>query len=485
MTMINNIKRISAALAVLCCVSSCNSDFLQIYPETSLNEGNFYKSDEDLVALVNGCYIALRDMEKRDHWNISELKSDVLIQQRSSSAGDFNTARLDEVNAGSDNISLTNFWNISYRGVYNCNKALSVLESNVYEWTNQALKNRSVGEVRFLRALYYFNLVRQYGGVPLVTQPVTGAEAVDIKRASVQDVYDLIISDLQAAQTAFAQAQAVHANGRASLEAANGLLGKVYLTLRDYDSALAQLKKVIDSGKHRLLDDYAEVFNPARKDFVETIFSVQYSEAAADLSNQYIFFNAPYRSQGEVTKRPNIALSLAGNMAPSTELIRAFSDGDKRKDVSIAFWYGLDWDNEMRNLPYCAKYKSPQTAALNWCGDNFPILRYSDILLMYAEALNLSGRTAEAVPYVQMVRQRAGLNNDLSTLSQSELDRLIEDERMREFCFENQRWYDLVRRGRAVEVMRAQGKDMAEIQLLAAIPSEQILINKLDQNPGY
>lgn len=463
---------------------SCSTDFLNVYPETNLNESNFYKSDDEIVTLVNGCYTALRDIEKRPHWIISELKSDVLDQQTSSVAGDFTTARMDEVIAGADNIALTDFWNLSYKGIYNCNKAISVIENGSYTWTNTALQNRSSGEVYFLRALYYFNLVRQFGDVPIVTKPVTGIEAVDIKRSPVADVYKLITEDLIKAQTHLQAAAGTAENGRVNYEASLGLLGKVYLTNKNYEAAEVVLKKVIDSGKFALLPEYKNLFDPANKDYKETLFAVQYSEISGALSNQFIFFNAPYTSKGEVTNRPNIALSLAGNMRPTKDLIAAFEPNDKRKSVSIAYWKGPDWDGIVADIPYCAKYKAPQTAALNWSGDNFPILRYSDILLMYAEVLNNLNRSAEAINYVNKVRERAGLTT-VSGLAKDQLDLLIEKERMLEFCFENQRWYDLARRGRALEVMRAHGKTVADNQVLAAIPSEQILINKLNQNSGY
>lgn len=463
---------------------SCSGDFLNIYPETSLNEGNFYKSDDEMVTLVNGCYTALRDIEKSTHWIISELKSDVLDQQNSSVAGNFTTARMDEVIAGGDNIALDNFWNFSYKGIYNCNKAIAVLEGETRSWSNKSLKSRSSGEVYFLRALYYFNLVRQFGDVPMVTETVTGIEAVNIKRAPASEVYDLITQDLIRAHTHLQTASGTEENGRVNYGASLGLLGKVYLTIKNYEAAETVLRKVIDLGKFSLLPDYKNVFDPANKDYKETLFAVQYSEASAALSNQFIFFNAPYTSKGEVTKRPNIALALAGNMRPTRDLIAAFEPNDKRKDVSIAYWRGPDWNGIVADIPYCAKYKAPQNAPLNWAGDNFPVLRYSDILLMYAEVLNDLNRSAEAVAYVNRVRERAGLTA-VSGLAKGQLDLLIEKERMLEFCFENQRWYDLVRRGRALEVMRAHGKNVADNQVLAAIPSEQILINKLKQNPGY
>ena len=497
-------KSIIIIICLLFTVCSCSDNFLEIYPETSLNEGNFYQSDEELTILVNGCYVPLSGYSKRDHWIMSELKSDNMTIQVSSSAGDFSSWATDALLAGSDDLTIKDFWNLSYNGIYRCNKVISIYEELIYTWSNEELKNRSIGEVYFLRALYYFDLVRQFGDVPLVTKNISGKEAVAIKRSPVDEVYKLIISDLNNAQEHLSEATQIEVNGRVNESAALGLLGKVYLTQKDYIASEKVLKMVIVSGKFSLLPNYADLFNPVFKDFKETIFSVQCSEGAADLSNNFIFFNAPYLSKGDVTNRPNIALALAGNMQPSQDLIDAFEVGDKRKNVSINYWTGPDWTGVISAIPYCSKYKPPQSSPLNWCGDNFPVLRYSDILLMYAEVLNNQGRTMEASSYVFMVRERAGLTNDISDLSKSNLDLLIEKERQVEFCFENQRWYDLVRRDRVLEVMNAHFvssiynnpyfsnafvnyplSGMAPYQILAALPGEQILVNKLEQNPGY
>ncbi|HRP54534.1 RagB/SusD family nutrient uptake outer membrane protein [Agriterribacter sp.] len=472
-------------IALLFLLVGCSKDFLKVYPETSLNEGNFYTSDNEFVSLVSGCYVPLRNAERWDHWVMSELKSDNLDQQFSAIAGNFETAYMDNLLTGAASITVQNYWDISYQGVYRCNKAISVLESSTYTWRDENIKNRSKGEAYFLRALYYFNLVRQYGGVPLVITPVTGKEAVEIKRSSEDEVYQLIISDLNNAQDYLSKAATVEEKGRANQSAALGILGKVYLTRKDYSAASQVLKKVIDLKKFSLLLNYADLFDPNAKDYTETIFSVQYSESSSELANDFIFFNVPNTSKGEVTNRPNISLRIAGSMEPSIELINAFEADDSRKNVAIQYWTGAGWDGIEKSFPYCAKYKPPQISPLNYCGDNFPVLRYADILLMYGECLNNLGSTSEAAQYIFSVRKRAGLTNDISQLSQAELDSLIEKERQVEFCFENQRWYDLVRRGTALDVMNAQGKEIDAYKILQPIPGEEVFINKLEQNPGY
>lgn len=464
-------------------LSSCSDDFLELYPETSTNEANFYQSDSEFVLLVNGSYIPMRNLGKTVYWDVSEIKSDNMTTQPGNTYiehGWNNNFRLN-----SSSTTHESLWNNTYSGIYNTNKAIEAIEEQDFQWENPELKARSLGEVYFLRAMYYFDLVRQFGGVPLVTEGITGSDAVGIKRSSQEQTYQLIESDLKISIQHFSKSGTTNEYGRANLGAAQALLGKVYLTQKKYSQAEKPLAQVIESGQFGLLENYADVFDPSRKDYYETIFSIQYSESAAGLSNAFIFWNAPATSKGEVTNRPNVNLATSRAVRPTPELIEAFEDGDARFAVSIGEWTGPDRVGEIKDFFYCAKYKGPQSANLGWSGDNFPVLRYSDVLLMYAEVLNELGRTSDAVPYVEAVRHRANLMNDISGLTQEEMKLLIEKERQVEFCFENQRWYDLIRTDRAIDVLRAKGKDIQEHHLLAPIPGEQIAINQLTQNPGY
>ena len=475
------IRPIIFALALLSV--SCSNEFLDLYPETGLNESNFYQSDEEFILLVNAGYIPLRNLGKTVNWDINEVKSDNMTTQALNT--NIEQSRSDGFTLSPASITHESFWSNSYTGIYNCNTAIRALETLEHVWSTPNLENRSLGEVYFLRALYYFDLVRQFGGVPLVTKEVTGQEAVGIKRSPVEAVYAQIVSDLETAIGYLGNIGDTEELGRANIGAAQALLGKVYLTSKNYAAAEQHLHAVIQSGRHGLLPDYADVFDPTNKDYYETLFSIQYSESASALANTFIFFNAPATSAGEVTGRPNVALPVGSSIRPTAELLEAFEDGDKRYEVSIGKWVGPDLNGIDDEFFYCAKYKGPQSATLGWSGDNFPILRYSDVLLMYAEVLNEQGRTDEAIPFVEQVRFRAGLMDDLSGLTKAQLTSLIEQERQVEFCFENQRWYDLLRTDRALEVLRAQGKNIQPFHLLAPIPAEQILINQLEQNPDY
>jgi tetratricopeptide (TPR) repeat protein len=481
-------------------LAGCSKKFLEIFPETTLNEGNFYKTESDFINLANGCYAPMRDNEKNNHWVIAEFISDNGTKQYNPTTGDVDKTPIDQFLITANNGFYSRFWDLSYNGINRCNKLLLEINSRDISWSDQALKDRCIGEALFLRGLYYFDLVRQYGGVPLVLTPITSQESVGIKRSTEEVVYDSIISDLKQAVIHFSNAKNVEENGRANLGAANSLLGKVYLTLKNYAEAKPVLESVINSGSYSLLLNYAGLFDPANKDYKETIFAIQYSENTAELSNSFIFSFAPWNSKGEITTRSNVNITGSGGYdVPTQELIDAFEPNDVRKDVSIKYWTGPDWDNVVRSLPYCAKYKPPVSAPDNRCGDNLPVIRYSDVLLMYAEVLNNLGSTGLAIPYVEKVRNRGGLMNSLEGYDQSKLDSLIAKERQKEFCFENQRWYDLKRTGKAIEVMNAQGArlkakypflpansyDVDAHLLLAPIPGEQVLLNKIEQNPGY
>ncbi|QHT67637.1 RagB/SusD family nutrient uptake outer membrane protein [Rhodocytophaga rosea] len=480
-------------------LSSCSNDFLEVYPEAALNEGTFYQSEAEYILLANGCYVPMRDYEKVEHWVMAELPSDNASFQYNTATGEASKGVIDQFVLAADNVAYANFWNLSYNGITRCNKLLSEVDRPGVTWSKESYKERCSGEALFLRALYYFNLVRQFGGVPLVLEPITAQEAVGIKRSTEEQVYETIINDLTQAAAHFANANDVAENGRANEGAALALLGKVYLTTKKYTEAEQALKSVVASGKYILLPNYADLFNPASKDFKETIFAIQYSENSVELANRFIFWFAPWTSAGAVTNRPNISLVGGGWNQPTDDLINAFEPGDKRKDVSIKYWTGKDWDAVVRAIPYCGKYQAPLAAADDRTSDNLPVLRYSDVLLLLAEALNAQGRTGEAIGYVQQVRERAGLTEPLTNYDQAGLEILIAKERQVEFCFENQRWYDLKRTGKALEIMTAHGiREKAKKsflygasytitpqKLLAPIPQEQILLNQLEQNPGY
>lgn len=491
---------ISILLALLLC-ASCSESFLEIYPETSLNENNFLNSQTEFILLANGCYIPLRNYGREAFWVIAELPSDnSSYMENRNDGGSWVRRVFDQFLASSSNTTYASFWDASYNGITRCNKLLYELSRSTIAWDNEAYRERCLGEGHFLRALYYFHLVREFGGVPLVLEPITPNQAASIKRSTEESIYNQIQTDLDVAATAFLKAETIEENGRANYGATLALQGRVYLTLKKHNEAATALKTLIDLNKYALLNNFEDLFNPAKKDYKETIFAIEYAETSADISQKLLFFFAPHTSKGDITKRPNINISGWGGFnQPTQDLINAFEEGDVRKEVSIGWWFGEDWDGEMRMIPYCNKYKPPVSAPDDRCSDNIPLIRYADVLLMYAEVLNELNRTSEAIPFVQQVRTRAGLTTPITQQSKSAISDLIAHERQVELCFENLRWYDLKRTGKALEVMNAHGQrekklkpylyenafEVEPYKLLSPIPVTQIDINKLEQNPGY
>ncbi len=482
-------------------LSSCSNSFLEIYPETSLNEGNFYKSEKEYILLANGCYIPMRNYYKESGWIIGEIRSDnTSFMYNPNDGGQIDARQIEWFQCTANNTHYTSLWNFAYNGINRCNKLIEELENSSIIWETEGIKERCYGEAYFFRAFYYFELVRNFGGVPLITSVINSQEAVSVERVSEMEIYNQVIKDLEASVLNFETSVNVEEPGRANYASALSLLGRVYLTMHEYDKTISVLEKVISLKKYTLLPEYKDLFNPAAKDFKETIFAVQYSENNQDMANQFCFRFAPWTSKGEITMRPNINISGSryGWNQPTSDLILAFEEGDKRKEASIGTWHGKDWDGVERDLMYCCKFKPPVSAPDDRCSDNLPIIRYSDVLLMMAEALNEKGETSRALSFVEKVRNRAGLSTPTNITKES-LSILIAKERQVEFCFENQRWYDLKRTGKALDVMRTHGikeKQMKpyidqstyileEYMLLAPIPADEIAISALKQNPGY
>ena len=359
---------------------------------------------------------------------------------------------------------------------------------------NADLKTQYKAEAKFIRALIYFNLVRMFGDVPLVITEITNPDqGYEYGRDPKADVYAQIEKDLGDAinglktKTEYAPADM----GRATKGAAMSLLGKVLLTEHKYADAAAQFKGVIDSQIYGLLPSYADVFRPDNKNNMESVFDIQHKSGSIGEGNNLPNSFAPENSGNAV-----IQFGGGGNNRPTIDMGEAYEPGDLRKDASMKTSY-VNESGETIDYYYVSKYHDNPTVS----GDNnnnYPVIRYSDVLLMYAECLNEAGYdpNGDAFKYLNMVRERAGLADKTSaTVTNQEDFRLaMEHERRVEFAFEGQRWFDLVRTGRAIPVLNAKAGEigiktppLTEDNLIFPIPQSQVDINKdkITQNPGY
>jgi starch-binding outer membrane protein, SusD/RagB family len=363
--------------------------------------------------------------------------------------GTFQTDReMNERSLTPDHLGLLGMWANSYNGINRANNILAAIPE-VGELT-AANAQRFRGEALFMRSLHYFNLVRYFGGVPIVTQPSRGIGPEAIRpRNSQAEVYSRIVEDLQEAITLLPTARVI---GRASSTAAQALLAKVYLETGNWAGARDMATAVIGSGHYSLPEDYRTIF--ATKNSAESIFELQYS---VNNSNNLAFWWFPSDLGGRL------------GHAPSPELIDAYEEGDERFEASIDF---------IGPTAFNIKWWRIQTN-----DDNVIVLRLAEMYLIRAEAnarLGADPLTVQAD--INVIRARAGLGPipETTTTEEALIDAILQ-ERQVELAMEGHRFFDLRRTGRAQSVL-----DIEAFRELFPIPQPELDVNpELEQNPGY
>ncbi len=472
---------LTTVLLLLPAFAACDSgSILDLAPIDEASVDNFYKNPDDYVNAVNGVYASLRSAGtyNRGIWLFAEMRGDNTRYGRP-----LPEQEVDRFNVEPTSGFTASFWRDHYAGIARANAVLDRLEKA--EFGNPALRDRLAGEAKFLRALMYFNLVRAYGEIPLVLKEIKNIqEGYTYGRAPVAKVYEQIIADLKDAAAKLPASYGSSDLGRATKGAAHGLLGAVYLTNKDYSNAKAALETVIQSGQYQLWPTYADVFKPANAHQKESLFEVEYKAGNIGQGSSYMFQYSPYPYSEPVGG----VGSGEGLNVPTDEFIALYEPGDLRKAVSMKESFTTT-KGEVVSIPYITKYHV--TPFANGDTDaNWIVLRYADILLMYAEVLNEQGQTAQALTVIDPIRTRAGLQ-PLRGLTQQQARAAIDRERRIELAFEGQRWWDIIRSGRAVEIMNTSGAGftMEPYEVLYPIPQAQIdVINdpaKLWQNPGY
>lgn len=469
--------------------SSC-SDFLEQNPQTDLSENDFYKTADDILSAVNGAYSSLQEGDIYGNWYVfGEIPSDNTRNQLSGSVTTQN--EFDQFYIDTQNSMIANFWKAAYKVINRTNTILGRIDGIEI---NTKLANRYKLECKFIRALMYFNLVRVYGDVPLVLKEISISESYDILREPKENVYNQIIADLKEAQdlpVSYSTAE----DGRATQGAAKALLANVYMTLHKYAEAETILAEIINSGRYSLLentpgslniDGYKNVFSPVNHNSKEGIFEIQFLKGGYGEGSNYANNFAPENSGTNV-----VAVGgTGGNNIPEMDIYNAYEEGDLRRDFSMSLgYYDNRKNNEWVESRYVCKFMDVPYQN-NDASNNYPVIRYADVILMYAEALNQNGKTAEACKYLNMTRRRGfGYQTtetspvDLQTTDKAQFALMVEQERRVELAFENHRWFDLIRTGRAVEVMRSKGFSLNETNLICPIPQKQIDVNpKLTQN---
>jgi starch-binding outer membrane protein, SusD/RagB family len=499
-----NIKRIILGLLVLTTLTSCE-DFLDLRPTSSLSTGNAFNTAQDLNNAIAGAYRTFyTEYYQWDYVLLGDVRSDNAYCGGTNDAPIYDYDQL-TIKPGSDRMIRN--WCDLYQGIGRCNIIIGKLnEINDPELDRNDLRKKILGQASFLRAFHYFNLVKNYGGVPLeLNSNSADPLKTNLPRSSEKEVYDQIVKDLEVAVAnlpdKFSDDNKEN-KVRATKGAANAMLAKVWAQRaegRDYQKVITYCNAVINSpAGYKLLGNYALLFDGANYMNDESILEISFMGNDWDVSNWGVqLFVAPQDGWQKYC-------------IPSVGLVGLYNaEGDvSRFNANIVFWDNPDWADENWDpckdpaikVPFNYKQKNPN----GWnSGDHPYLLRLSDIILLKAEAQNETGDLNGALTSLNLVRKRAGLPNKTAS-SKEDLRAKILDERRLELAFEGHRFDDLVRLGLFVSTMNnvndfkytcGGGTKSSPIKvnynaspekILCPIPQRERDTNQnLTQNPGY
>lgn len=471
------LKALITIFTVLLLSSGCDKAFLEKSPPDALTEDGFYNSAERVQLGVNSIYVALQGVWSEHLMRIHDVPSGDLVLS--------NTTPL-EYNNFTYQPALTQIhqtWTGLYQGIIRAN---AVIKNTPSVNMTDALKNRYIGEAKFLRALNYFTLTNLFGAVPLITEPLENTDAALVAKTPVADITKVIIADLVAAEAGLPVSFSGSDLGRATKGAAQALLGKVYLYNKDYTNAEKYLGLVISSNRYALMDNFQEVWHRSFENNRESIFEVQFADIGGSGANN---------RNGSMLPAVNGA---TGSVLATKRAFDAFDPNDPRRGMSI-FQAG---DTFAPNVSAALATFNPGWSAsgyavkkgmwpimyVNGSGINYPLIRYADVLLMYAEAANELNMLDKARTHVNLVRQRPSVNmpalTTANTGNKTDMFNAIVKERQVELMFEFSRFLDLKRWGMAQTVLGPLGYTARHA--LFPIPQLELDINpKLIQNTGW
>lgn len=495
---------IVTATVTMLLLTTCKKQ-LDIDPQGVTAETDLINDPDAATNLVTGVYNVLwiggfePDINSLQYTVMTNIASD--DSDKGSAPDDYPDAlQIDNLQTTPANSIINNIWSGYYQGIARANQALVRLENAQLD---AALKNRLIGEVRFLRAYFYFNLVRFFGGVPLIDRVPQASDVNSPQyqtRATTQQIYDFIISDLDFA-AANLNVRSASETGRATKGAAQAFESKVYLYLNNYQRAYELSSAVISSGQYGLYPNYANIWRQEGNNSIESVFEIQtgINTACNAAVHLYVVSQGP-RAGGA---RGWADLGFGFN-TPSQSLVDEYENGDPRKEATIIFikpspqgtvlydGFRIPGKDSVENSTYNYKAYHSRTTEAN-CGnndylpENVKVLRYAEVLLIHAEAALQLGMNSAARTDLTAIRARVGLQ-PASTITLE----TIWHERRVELAQEHDRFFDLVRQdrvrpGRADAAFRTHGKTWNATRALFPIPQQQIDLSggHLTQNQGY
>jgi len=444
--------------------TSCGEDFITIDPESYITEEIYFSNTEELNIALNACYAGMR-LPAEHEWKFTELRSDNTVMNQISTTSPDNIFYLsyDGFFIDTNDQFLRDFYYYTYVNIKNNNILLDKMNVNyngssiVYEGNDINATDDDIKDVAsqacFLRAYHYFNMVRLFGDLFLVDEPLTFEDAKTINRSDTSLIYDFIIADLLSViANGNTDSYPANANGKANAWSAKALLAKVYLTLGRKSDALPLLSDIIANSGYGLESTYADVFSRTNELNREILFTIRYKSGEGNLGSPFTTDWAPATPTRDLNGTPIFVVSNQGDNAPGQELYDTFDMADARRDFILEsrdpstprklfytkFWYALSVRDDSEH--------------------DFPIIRYADVLLMYAEAAGSSD--PNTLTYINQVRSRAELTTPLVSTdvdTPAKFDLVLSNERRWEFMGENHRWFDILRYGTTLSTLNAVG----------------------------
>lgn len=481
-------KRLHIFLSFAMLLSACAD--IEEDPVSLLTEEQFYRNDQEAIAAVNAAYNGLNSSTHTLYNRLIQISTEMAADDYVAGprARNAHVRALSGLTHDASNDRMLEIWRQSYEVINRANVAIDHIEGN--ERLTPELAARLVREAKFIRALMYFNLVRWFGDVPLVLhQPTLQPEQLNVSKSPEADVYAQIIDDLTDAESLPAPSQYSAADvGRVTSGAAKALLAKVYLTREQWEEAADKANEVIESGWYELFDEFKDVFEVSTKNGKEHIFSAQFK-------GYFNFYGNMLGGTAAPNEVPGVNGDYADALNPTSDLFEIFDDFDERKAVTFVTEMVSPVNGQTYTFdPHFHKYYDPTTpAAPGESSKNTPIIRYAEVLLIYAEALSQhEGASAAAYAALDEVRTRAGLEPlaDIAPgLNKEDFREAVYEERRKELVYEYQRWFDLARRGPAyyVATLKAAGKNSAAPRHVHfPTPQRELDINpNLEQHPDW
>ncbi|MCY4779028.1 RagB/SusD family nutrient uptake outer membrane protein [Sphingobacterium sp. UT-1RO-CII-1] len=494
-------------LSVALTTVSCSDDFLSLKPTDIIIEEEFFKNTSDAEAALMGVYSTLQKEEAfsnvRDAADIEWSMSGDMYEMD----GSANRIELHSLTLPSTNTILRDVYTAAYYGISRANLVIHKVQE--MPDGDERDKNVIVSQAKFLRALYYYRLVTYFGGVPLILEPLNASSDLQIPRSNAETIWKSIEDDLISAKTVLPKTWDVNNVGKVTSGACKALLNKAYLWQARYADVISVSKELFDEGIYDLLKDYRTVFLESNENNKEILFSTQFREGTDAEGNNLVKRTAPRGAPAEFTGG-----AAWSNFVPQKHWVDSHEKDASGKIKDKRYWASIIGPEEAhQDMPafvmpndvpagwsisgyIMTKYWQKPT--LNNSGVNAPIIRFAEILLNYAEALNEEGKSADAIDELNKVRERAGLDLLTNNLNKDQVLNAIFKERRMEFIWEPSGGFsDLNRRGRFLDFIKAERPNYKELNvsqkpwlnttpILFPIPKDAWDRNKaLEQNPHY